>query len=125
MEAANEQPQPGKKPKGGRPKKAVSRNAVMVVRLTPAEKLQIESRAKAAGIKPAAWFRNAAKSAVIKPRFTPEEMGYLRSLAGLANNLNQLVKLAYRNGLLSVGLSLKMVMTSINSLLDKLKAGDR
>ena len=125
MEIRNEQQQPGKKTKGGRPKKTTTRCAVLVVRLTPTERLHIESKAKAAGIKAAAWFRSAAKTAVIQPRFTPEEMGYLRSLAGLANNLNQLVKLAHRNGLLTVRLSLKMVIAHINALLNKLKRDDR
>jgi hypothetical protein len=32
------------------------------------------------------------------PRFTPEQVGWMRNLVGMGNNLNQLTKLAHQAG---------------------------
>ncbi|MCX2432843.1 plasmid mobilization protein [Pedobacter sp. GR22-10] len=77
----------------GRPKKAISRSDLLMIRLTPTEKQLIAQRAKNAGLKPSEWFRRAAKSARVFPRFTPEESRWFRMLSGMANNLNQLTHL--------------------------------
>ena len=113
------------KRKGGRPKQAVSSTAVLVVRMTPAERLYIEQKAKAAGMKTGAWFRMAAKSAIIQARFTPEEIGWWRSLAGLSNNLNQITKLAHSNGIIYIITDLKKLLDNIASIMNQIKKDDR
>ena len=113
------------KRKGGRPRQAVSSTAVLVVRMTPEERKQVEQKAKAAGVKTGAWFRMAAKSAVIQARFTPEEIGWWRSLAGLSNNLNQLTRLAHREGLLYITGDIRKLLDSIASIMDQIKKDDR
>jgi hypothetical protein len=68
----------------GRPKKTIRRSDLLMVRLTPNERTLIEGRAKKTGLKPSEWFRRAAKSAKVFPRFTTEESGWFWMLAGLA-----------------------------------------
>jgi len=108
----------------GRPKKAINRNEILMVRLTPTERLLIEGRAKNAGLKPSEWFRKAAKSAKVIPRFTAEESGWFRMLSGLANNLNQLTHLAHVAGLFSLGLKCQSMLKQIEELLTKISSYD-
>lgn len=108
----------------GRPKKTVSRSDFLMVRLTPTERVLIEGRAKKAGLKPSEWFRRAAKSAKVFPRFTAEESGWFRMLAGLANNLNQLTHLAHVAGLFSVALKCQAMLRQIEELLTKISSHD-
>jgi len=95
-----------------------------MVRLTPTERLLIEGRAKNAGLKPSEWFRKAAKSAKVIPRFTAEESGWFRMLSGLANNLNQLTHLAHVAGLFSLGLKCQSMLKQIEELLTKISSYD-
>ena len=108
----------------GRPKKAINRNEILMVRLTLTERLLIEGRAKNAGLKPSEWFRKAAKSAKVIPRFTAEESGWFRMLSGLANNLNQLTHLAHVAGLFSLGLKCQSMLKQIEELLAKINSHD-
>ncbi len=113
------------KGKGGRPKKDDSKTAVLVVRMTPEERAAIEQKAIQAGVKIGEWFRKAAEDATITPRFTVEEIGYLRSLAGLCNNLNQLARVANREGIGSLAMTLQALIKKVAAYLDKLKNDDR
>lgn len=56
--------------KGGRPRKVIRRSEILVVRLTVSERLNIQSKARKAGITASEWFRQAAKDARIVPRIT-------------------------------------------------------
>lgn len=111
--------------KGGRPKKAISRSELLMVRLTPTEKLLIAQRAKNAGMKPSEWFRRAARSAKVFPRFTAEETSWFRMLAGLANNLNQLTHLAHTAGLASLAIKCRNLLAQIEEVLKKVNKDDR
>ena len=96
-----------------------------MVRLTPTEKLLIAQRAKNAGMKPSEWFRSAARSAKVFPRFTAEETSWFRMLAGLANNLNQLAHLAHTAGLVSLAIKCLSLIGRIEELLNKIGKDDR
>lgn len=109
-----------KKHKGGRPKKDIKRDYTLSVRMTKMERVRIEGKAKKAGMKPTEWFRQAAKSAEVKPRLTPADLKHLGMLAGLANNLNQLTKLSHAKGILETVAFVKKLLTEISALVDKL-----
>nr|WP_255749855.1 plasmid mobilization relaxosome protein MobC [Pontibacter liquoris] len=68
-----------------------------------------------------AWFRTAARKTVVIARLSPEEAALLRSLSGLANNLNQLARLAHREGLLSVQGKCRLALGEIDRLLARLR----
>ena len=124
MTVATESNQLKKKRVPGRPKKTVSRSNILMVRLTPTERILIDGRAKKAGLRASEWFRRAAKSAKVFPRFTTEESGWFRMLAGLANNLNQLTHLAHVKGLLSLALKCQTMLREIEDLLLKINSHD-
>ena len=112
-------------PKGGRPPKKVKRDSQLMVRLTQTEHFLIASKAKEAGMKPSAWFRQSAKRAKVVARLKPEDAGLLRMLVGMANNLNQMTHLAHIEGLLSVQRKCRELLSEIDNILKKLTSDDR
>ena len=100
--------------KGGRPPLKVTRDKEMKIRLTATEEFLIKSKAREAGMRSSSWFRAAAKSARVATRLKPEEMQLLRMLSGLANNLNQLVKLAHVGGIISIALKCADLLNEID-----------
>ncbi|WP_419802153.1 plasmid mobilization protein [Mucilaginibacter sp.] len=113
------------KNKGGAPKKRVRRELIIRVRMTATERFQVDNKAKAAGMRSSSWIRAAAKSAKIVPRLTADERRILWMLAELANNLNQLTKLAHQLGLLNVVRDCSAILTEIDITLKHLNNDDR
>lgn len=112
--------QAAKKARGGRPKKVIKKDAVLVVRMTQIERMLITGRAREAGMSPSEWFRKAAKTARVIARFSPEDAATLRMLSGMANNLNQITKLAHQEGLVSVQRQCRELMDGIDETLKSL-----
>ena len=109
----------------GRPKKGIKRSEILMIRLTPTERLLIEDKSKKAGMNPSEWFRRSAKDAKVIPRFSVEETGWLRMLYGLANNLNQLTHLAHASGFVSLAAKCRAMLSPIDELLNKIRNYDR
>ncbi len=103
---------------------AVKRSIRVQIYLTPTEKLLLEGKARQAGITIAEWFRQATKSDKVVPRITTEDARYLRSLAGMANNLNQLVKLAHTAGLGPFGERSERLADQIDEIIKMLFKND-
>jgi hypothetical protein len=111
--------------KGGRPPKEAVRNELLAVRLLPDEKNVIAAKAKSARLTPSEWFRKAALKATVVPRLSAEESHYLRMLSGMANNLNQLTRLAHGKGLPAVITVLIGLLEKTNEVMDKIIKDDR
>lgn len=122
MEETLEKPN---KRKGGRPVKRIKRCNDIRVRVTNTELLLIKHKAKEARMTVSEWFRQAAKRAKVVARLSPEDLSYLRMLAGMANNLNQITHLAHKEGLLSVLKRCRDILFQIDETLKKLNADDR
>lgn len=121
---ANKKETDGKTRRRGRPKKAITRSVSLVVRITPTERLAISGRARNAGMRISDWFRQSAKTSVIKPRLSKEEASHLRTLSGMANNLNQLTKLAHTGGLVSIMADLRRVLNEVERLMERMVRDD-
>jgi hypothetical protein len=111
--------------KGGRPQKKIKRCHIYMIRLTDLEQFTIATKAKNAGTSISDFFRKSAQKAKVVSRLTTEEAGHMRVLGGMANNLNQLTRLAHLNGLLSVQRNCRLLMAEINELLKKIIGDDR
>ncbi|MHB8208028.1 plasmid mobilization protein [Mucilaginibacter sp.] len=120
----NAQPSSRQKNKGGAPKKKIKREEHVMVRLTVTERFLIENKAKLASMKLSDWFRSAAKSAKIVPRLSSEDRSILHMLAGMANNINQIAKLAHKEGILTVVRKCDAILTEIDSTLKYLNRDD-
>ncbi len=113
------------KHKGGRPKSRVRRETHVKVRLTATEHFMISTKAREAGMRVSDWIRAAAKSARVVARLKPEDLQLMRMLSGLANNLNQLTKLAHRDGILSIARKADSTLTEIFDALKYFNSHDR
>lgn len=124
-EAKDNQPVVKPRNKSGAPKKRVRRELIIRIRMTATERFQIDTKAKAAGMRSSSWIRAAAKSARIVPRLTAEERKIIWMLVGLANNLNQLAKLAHQRGLLTVVRDCDKILKEIEITLKQMNNDDR
>ncbi len=113
------------KNKGGAPKKRVKRELIIRIRMTATERFYVDNKAKTAGMRSSSWIRAAAKSAKVVPRLTDDERRILWMLAELANNLNQLTKLAHQRGLLTVVRDCSKILNGIDIILKHLNNNDR
>ncbi len=88
------------KNKGGRPKKGAAEKLRYKVSffLPTGDYYALKSKAKAAKLPVAQVARQAVIGCRIVPRFTPEQVGWMRNLVGIGNNLNQLTRLAHQRG---------------------------
>jgi hypothetical protein len=96
-----------------------------MVRLTATERFFIETKAKEAGMRTSDWFRAAAKGAKVIPPLKPEDRRILHMLAGLANNFNQLTKLAHVGGLFSIARKCDELLNEIDDALKYFNSDDR
>lgn len=119
MENVKEHERNAKKKKTGRPQKACKRNKMFMVRLTTEEHESISNKAKEAGMTPSEWFRQSAHKLTITPRLSLQEMAWLRSISGMANNLNQLTRLAYSAGLPALNDLCQQLIEQIDFLMKK------
>lgn len=90
----------GMKKKCGRPALGRTRKLTkgVTVKFSPVSYEALRFRAGKSGRSLAVYIREAALAATVTARHTPEENALLRSLAGMANNLNRLTKLSHQTG---------------------------
>ena len=117
---------PGGRPrnKGGAPQKKFRRASGIRVRLNAKERFLIESKAHGAGIRISDWVRAAALKAKVVARISAEDRIVLHQLAGMANNLNQLTKLAHTSGIMSIVIKCKNLLEAIDQTLKGLNSDD-
>ncbi len=113
------------KAKGGRPIKTIKKDSGIRVRLSKTERYLISEKAKKAGVKLSDWVRQAAKTAKVTSRFSSDEMSMMRTLTGMANNLNQLTKLAHQKGLLVIQQKCRSLISLIDDALQYFVRDDR
>lgn len=125
MDTVKERESTAKKKKGGRPQKVIKKSTMLMVRLSPLERIIITNKAQEAGMNPSEWFRLAARRAKVVPRLSKEEAGWLRSLSGLSNNLNQLTRLAHTTGMVNLASDCRRLMEQVALFIEKLMRDDR
>ena len=113
-----------KKKKGGRPTKNLKRELRITARFSKLEHYILQQKAGKAGINVSEFLRQAAIAAKITGRLTEEERHIIRQLIGMANNLNQMAKVANREGMGSIRLLLEGCLLQVNSILNKLQHGE-
>ncbi len=120
MEAVKEREITAKKRSAGRPKKVIKRDRILMVRLTLNELMIFRVRAREAGISISEWLRQAAREGKVTPRLSPQEMQWFRDLSGIANNLNQLTRLAHTKGLISFSSDIRNIAEQTSLIMEKL-----
>ncbi len=115
MEAVRE-----KRKKAGRPAKIIKREVRTAVRFSKTEYFIIRQKALKAGVKPSAFIRQIAIIGEITMRLNEEERQFVRQLIGMSNNLNQLTKNSYTEGMLKAMLYFEAYRNQFDLLLKKL-----
>jgi hypothetical protein len=107
------------KNKGGRPKKGAAEKFKYKVSfmLPTGDYLSLKATAKAAKLPRAEVVRRAVTGCRIVPRFTSEQVGWMRNLVGMGNNLNQLTRLAHQAGYSEVADQNRLVVGEISRTL--------
>lgn len=93
--------------------------------MTATDRFMVNAKAKDAGMRLSEWIRAAARTAKVVARLTPEDTQVMRMLTGLANNMNQITKLAHRDGLLSIARKCGEVLMEIDQALKYFNKDDR
>lgn len=107
----------------GRPVKDVKKEITVGTRFSKIEHFVVKQKASRSGLKPSEYIRQAAFACTIKAGITEEERQFVRQLVGMANNLNQLTKLANQHGFLRIVLHFEDLRNKIDGLLKELKNG--
>jgi Bacterial mobilisation protein (MobC) len=119
-----ERPKRRKKLPPGRPKKAVKKEIITGTRFSKAEHFIVQQKAGKAGLKLTEYVRTMAIKGEVKSRMSEEDRHNVRQLVGMANNLNQLTKLAHQQGMMRVMIYFEEYRNQIDGLLKALKNGE-
>ncbi len=108
------------KKKRGRPALGRTRKLTkgVTVKFSPVSYEALRFRAGKSGRSLAVYIREAALAATVTARHTPEENALLRSLAGMANNLNQLTKLSHQTGFYRTRLLIEGLLEKLKRIMD-------
>ena len=84
----------------GRPAKepAEKKGYKVTLKMATEEYFSLKAKAREAGISRSEYIRRCIQSSVVKQCLTPELMGYIRQLCGMANNVNQIAHKANAAG---------------------------
>ena len=110
----------GMKKRRGRPALGRTRKLTkgVTVKFSPVSYETLRFRAGKSGRSLAVYLREAALAATVTARHTPEENALLRSLAGMANNLNQLTKLSHQTGFYRTRLLIEGLLGKLKRIMD-------
>lgn len=110
-----------KKIKGGRPEKQVKRQQIVCVRFTKTERFIVTQKAEKAKLTLSNYIRESAIHASVTAKLSREDRHFFRQFTGLANNINQMAKLAHQEGLLSALFRFENELEEIDKALKKFK----
>lgn len=108
--------------KGGRPKKKLGEKKAYHIntKLNTEEYYSLISKIKKAKVTTSDFVRACLKNGYIKERLSPEIVAYIRTISGMANNLNQLARQANTQGYTAVRDTLVQIVERFDNLLKKI-----
>ena len=111
------------KNKGGRPTKTLSekRKYQVLLRLNTMEYYTLLGKAREASITRTEFLRRLIAKAEVKARIKPEEMQLIRTISGMANNLNQIAHRLNAFGIYALNEDLNALKVLIHELIKRLK----
>ena len=111
------------KNKGGRPTKTLSekRKYQVLLRLNTMEYYTLLGKAREASITRTEFLRRLIAKVEVKSRIKPEEMQLIRTVTGMANNLNQIAHRLNAFGISALNEDLNALKVLIYELIKRLK----
>jgi len=112
-----------RKKSAGRPTQTLKREMRITARFSRLEHSIIQKKALRAGINISEFMRQAAIAGKVTARLTEQERNIIRQIIGMANNLNQMMKVANREGIAAIRFLSEAILHQLNWLLNKLRHG--
>ena len=105
--------------KNGRPTKGASEKKSYKVSLKMAteEYYSLKSKARSAGITLSEYLRQTVGKSEVRQRLSPEHLGYIRQISGMANNINQIARKANAAGYTEVYLTCGRMIAELDNLI--------
>jgi hypothetical protein len=116
---------PLKEKKADEIKKSYRKTELIQVRMTPAEKLITSGKAKKAGLTLSEWFRQSAKNGHVNQRLSQSDLGHLKMLISLTNDLSLVAHLAQIKGIIFLEEQCKSLISAVAKIINKLFANVR
>lgn len=110
-----------KQKKAGRPIKHNGLTIILTIRMTKEDFDSCKQKAEQANISIASYIRNIARDGVIINTFSKESTNHRTALIGIANNLNQLVKLAHTYSLTNLEKEAGETHANVKEIIDYYK----
>ena len=102
----------------GRPSKETAKlNYSINLKLTEKDFLSVKEKAEKLGMKPTQYAREMTLKGQVKSHFSIEELDLVRKISGMANNLNQLARLANGSGYPRVASEMISIISEIKKML--------
>ena len=104
--------------RNGRPtKSAAEKKGYMVsLKMATEEYFALKSKARQAGITLSEYIRNVVKKSEVRQRLSPEHLGYVRQISGMANNINQIARKANAAGYSEVVTECRNMINSLDNI---------
>ena len=109
--------------KGGRHKIEKPLDFVIPARFTLQEYEELTKKTKDLKMSKSSYIRSMTLQGTVRNVFTEEEQNAKKQLIGMANNLNQLLKLANTYGVENVMIAVNSHLSEIDKILKKYKNG--
>jgi hypothetical protein len=108
--------------RNGRPTKSAAEKKRYMVSLKMAteEYYSLKSKARLSGITLSEYVRSVIKKSEVKQRMSPEYLGYVRQLSGMANNINQIARKANAAGLAETGMECKEMINRLDNIVKQI-----
>jgi len=108
--------------KNGRPTKNIAEKKGYKVSLKMAteEYYSLKSKARLAGITLSEYVRCVIKKSEVKQRLSPEFLGYIRQLSGMANNINQIARKANATGYSETNMECKEMINRLDNIVKRI-----
>lgn len=109
---------------GGRPTKNKGEGKIYraSARLTTSEYYSFLAKVKQSNLSQSDFVRQCIYQAIVKERFSVEHLRLIRSLTGMANNLNALARQAYIQGFSVVFSTITELSQDIDKIIKQMKA---
>ena len=110
-----------KRKRSGRPLKAIKKEVRACVRFSHHEYFILKEKARQAGVNISEYLRQTAIQAKVISRLTTEELHFVRQLAGISNNMNQVAKVFNQKGLFEGMKYFETYRNLVDGILQKLR----
>ncbi|MDR1583368.1 MAG: plasmid mobilization relaxosome protein MobC [Prevotellaceae bacterium] len=109
--------------KNGRPKKdeADRKKYKLTVKMETKEYFSFKAKARLAGLTQSEYIRRCIAKSEVKQRLTSGHLAYIRQLAGMANNINQIARKANAAGYMEVHPECMQSIESLDNLIKRIE----